>query len=79
MRFWLQEDERRPDPEPVATDDRTAVLVGIAVWVVATAVLLVMLAPLVEAGRIGWLWTCLVGIGLGLVVLAYTQVRRRRG
>ncbi|TXK19367.1 DUF2530 domain-containing protein [Homoserinibacter sp. GY 40078] len=79
MRFWLRDDERRPDPEPVPTDDRTAILVGLALWVVGFAVLLAFAGTLVESGRVSWLWTCLVGIGLGLVVLVYThRVRRRR-
>jgi hypothetical protein len=79
MRVWLREDERRPDPEPAVTDDRTAVLVGLACWVVAAVVLLALAGPLFDAGRGGWLWTCLVGIGVGLVGLAYLQRIRRHG
>ena len=37
MRLWLKDSERRPDPEPVKTDDRKAMLVGIALWLVALA------------------------------------------
>ncbi len=29
MRFWLKDGERRPDPEPVQSDDRKAILVGL--------------------------------------------------
>ena len=32
MRLWLRDDERRPDPVPVKTDDRRAVLVGLMEW-----------------------------------------------
>lgn len=78
MRFWLSDEERRPDPEPVPTDDRTAVLTGLVLWVLAFAALLVFVGPLVEAGRVWWLWTCLVGIGLGLVTLVYTHRRSHR-
>jgi hypothetical protein len=77
MRFWLSDDERRPDPEPVATDDRTAILTGLVLWVLAFAALLVFVGPLVDAGRVWWLWTCLVGIGLGLVTLVYVHRRNR--
>jgi fatty acid desaturase len=78
MRFWLSESKRRPDPEPVVTDDRTAILTGLVLWVVALAVLLVFVAPLVEAGRVWWLWACLVGIGLGLGMLVYVHRRARQ-
>lgn len=75
MRFWLSEEERRPDPEPVPTDDRAAILAGLVLWVAALAALLVFVTPLVEAGRVWWLWACLVGIGLGLVMLVYMHRR----
>ena len=29
MRLWLKDSERRPDPAPVETDDRKAMLVGL--------------------------------------------------
>lgn len=77
MRFWLSNEERRPDPVPVVTDDRAAVLAGLVLWVIALAALLVFVGPLVEAGRVWWLWTCLVGIGLGLVTLVYVHRRTR--
>ena len=77
MRIWLSEDERRPDPEPVATDDRTAIVAGLVLWVLALGGLLLFVGPLVESGQVWWLWTCLVGIGLGLVVLVYIHLRRR--
>ena len=77
MRFWLREDERRPDPEPVPTDDRAAVLAGLVLWVLALGGLLLFVGPLVEAGRVWWLWTCLVGIGLGLAALVYVHRLRR--
>ncbi|AYF97390.1 DUF2530 domain-containing protein [Protaetiibacter intestinalis] len=77
MRIWLSESERRPDPEPVVTDDRTAVVVGLVLWVLALGGLLLFVGALVDSGRVWWLWTCLVGIGLGLVVLVYIHLRRR--
>ncbi|RQP09065.1 MAG: DUF2530 domain-containing protein [Microbacteriaceae bacterium] len=78
MRFWLSESERRPDPDPVPTDDRAAILAGLVLWVLALGALLLFVGPLVEAGRVWYLWTCLVGIGLGLVGLVYAHRLRRR-
>ena len=79
MRLWLRDDERRPDPAPVKTDDRKAVLVGLLLWAVALVVTLVVGAPLLHAGGGTWLWTLLVGLVLGLLGLAYLAVKRLRG
>lgn len=77
MRLWLKDSERRPDPAPVAADDRTPVIVGTLLWVV---VLLATLVVGLSAGRLDgvWLWTGVVGIVLGLLGLAYTQRRHTR-
>jgi uncharacterized protein DUF2530 len=78
VRIFLKDSERRPDPAPVHTDDRKAMLVGIALWLAATAVLLVFLRPLLDSGNGWWLWTCIAGLGLGLLGLIYTHWKRRR-
>ncbi|TQO20617.1 uncharacterized protein DUF2530 [Rhodoglobus vestalii] len=75
MRIWLKDSERRPDPEVVETDDRKAMLVGIVLWVLALAVLLLFIEPLNAAGNLWWLWTAVAGLALGLVGLMYTHVR----
>ena len=78
MRLWLKDSERRPDPAPVKTDDRKAVLVGLVAWLLAFGGLLLFL-PSVLASRSGWwLWTVLVGLGIGLVLLVYTHLRQSR-
>ncbi|GLI28161.1 hypothetical protein ARHIZOSPH14_24030 [Agromyces rhizosphaerae] len=78
MRFWLSEDERRPDPEPVRTDARKAVLAGTACWLVALAAVVVWREPLDEAG-LGWLLqAAIVGVALGVIALVVVQLRRRR-
>jgi FtsH-binding integral membrane protein len=77
MRLWLKDTERLPDPAPVKTDDRKAVLVGIALWLVALIVLLIFVGPLSAAGNTWWVWTCAVGLALGIVGLVYTHARRK--
>ena len=76
MRLWLRDDERRPDPVPVKTDDRRAVIVGLALWVVALVVVLIVGEPVVASGT--WLWTIVVGLVLGVLGLGYLTVKRRR-
>ncbi len=76
MRLWLKDSERRPDPTPVTTDDRKAVLVGLVLWLIALGGLLLSLRPLLADGRGWWLWAALIGLGLGLVLLVYVHRRR---
>ena len=78
MRLWLKDSERKPDPPVAKTDDRKAVLVGIALWTVALIVLLIFINPLIEAGLTWWLWTCVAGLVLGLAGLYYTHRRHSR-
>jgi len=70
MKLWLKDSERKPDPVPVKTDDRKAVLTGLALWVVAFVVLLIV-QPSPEL-----VWTCATGVVLGLIGLIYTHARR---
>ncbi len=75
MRLFLKDSERRPDPVPVKTDDRRPLLTGLAAWVVATIIVLLFLRPFSGSGN-GWLlWTCVVGIVLGLAGLVYAAKR----
>ena len=77
VRLWVKDADRRPDPAPVQTDDRKAVLVGTALWVIAVVALLVFLGPVAESGSRWWVLTCAIGIGLGLLGLVYTHRRHR--
>lgn len=75
MRLWLKDSERRPDPTPVKTDDRKAILTGIVLWLVGLVVMLAFLGPLLNAHNLWLLWTCVLGLALGLVGLLYTNKR----
>lgn len=61
---------------PVDAPTSRIVLVGIAVWVLALAVVLLVPA-LHEGDRSWWPWTCVSGIALG--ALGYGYLRRGRG
>ena len=77
MRLWLRDKERRPDPVPVVTDDRKAIATGLVLWLIALVLVLVFAVPLAAAGDRWWLWTVLIGIGLGIVGLVYVSIKRR--
>ena len=67
---------RRPDPEPIGTDDRRTVLVGTIAWVVAGLALIPYAGRLIDTGRGWWFLTCATGVGLGLIGL--DVIRRAR-
>lgn len=70
---------RRPDPEPLQTDDRPVVLIGMGLWVVAFVVLAVFFRDeLRRHDATWWLWACVVGVGLGLYGLRVAARRRPR-
>lgn len=77
MRLWLKDSERKPDPAPVLTDDRVAILVGIALWVLAIAAVL-LIAPVSELSEGWWIWAGVAGIVLGLLGLANAQAQRMK-
>ena len=78
MRYWLSEQERRPDPAPARADARKAVAAGTAAWLVALVACVVFRAPLEQAG-LGWFTVAAaVGVALGLVGMVVVQVIRRR-
>ena len=78
MRLWLKDSERLPDPEPVVTDDRKALLVGTVAWLLALAGLVLFVEPLRDAGNGWWLWAAIAGIALGLLGLVNVHLRHER-
>lgn len=78
MRLYLRPSERRPDPEPLKTDDRKAVLVGTVVWVMMLAAAVLARDELLRSGRGWWIWTCAAGAVLGFLGLGYLHHREVR-
>jgi hypothetical protein len=69
-------DDDQPTSKPVDVDGVRTVLVGTVLWAIAFVVLLVLRSDLADSGREWWLWTCLAGVGLGLIGYEYTRRRR---
>jgi hypothetical protein len=77
MRLWVKDSERRPDPAPVATDDRKPMAVGLGLWIIASIVVLIALGPAGISADPTPLWACVAGAGLGLLGLVYVHRQRR--
>jgi Protein of unknown function (DUF2530) len=66
----------QPAVRPFDVDGVRTVAIGTVMWAVAFVALAVFREELDELGM-GWvLWTCLAGVGLGLLGLEYTRKRR---
>lgn len=78
LRFLLKEGERKPDPPPVQTDDRLAILTGLLLWIVALGAILLVNGLTDFEIPSHWFWTCVSGIGLGLIGLVYIARRHTK-
>jgi type VI protein secretion system component VasK len=67
---------RRPAPPPLEANDRQVTIVGTVAWAVALAVTLV-LREQIPAGSRWWIWTCAVGVAMGLFALCYVPYFKR--
>jgi Protein of unknown function (DUF2530) len=67
---------RRPAPPPLEANDRRVTVVGTAAWAVALAVLLVLRGQIPVSDR-WWIWTCAVGVAMGLFALWYVPYFKR--
>lgn len=77
MRLWVSHEERRPQPEPVATNDRLAYQVGIGLWLVALIVVGVMVAVGMPVDGPVLLATVVIGVVLGLAGIAVVGRQKR--
>jgi hypothetical protein len=66
----------RPAPPPLEGNDQVVAAVGTLCWAVALIVIFV-LRHRISASSQWWIWTCVVGIGLGLFALAYIPRLKR--
>jgi hypothetical protein len=67
---------RRPAPPPLEANDRQVTIVGTVAWAAALAVTLVLRGQ-IPAGSRWWIWTCAVGVAMGLFALWYVPVFKR--
>ena len=69
---------RRPDPPPLETDDRWVVVAGTVMWLVAFVVLLVWFRQDLRRHHTEWwLWSCWVGVAIGLYGFRFVTRRQR--
>lgn len=78
MRLYVPHDERRPQPEPAATNDALAFTVGIGGWLVGLAVVATMLVMSAELDAVRVLSTIGVGLVLGALGMLVSLRARRR-
>ena len=64
------------DVEPMDVNGVRTMTVGTIIWAVAVVSLLPFIGKLQELHHMWWLWTCLAGLGLGLIGLEYCRRRR---
>lgn len=64
------------DVDPLDVDGVRTMQVGTTLWAVALLLLLPFRDQLQADGHLWWLWTCVAGLGLGLV--GWQHCRRRR-
>lgn len=66
------------DVQPLDLTGVRTVTVGLVLWTVAFLALLPFYGTLRADGHLSWLWTCLAGIGLGVLGREYCKRREHR-
>lgn len=66
----------REAPPPLEGNDQFIAAVGTVAWAIALVVVLALRDNIPQDGR-WWIWTCVVGFGLGLFGLAYIPYLKR--
>ncbi len=77
MRLYVRSADRRPDPEPLVTDERRAIKWMTAGWGVALVAGIVGYGYLNDTDRGWWVWTPPIAIALGLYGLRRLARQRR--
>jgi len=67
---------RRPAPPPLEANDRRVTIVGTVAWAIALAVTLALREQMPASDR-WWIWTCAVGVAMGLFALWYVPYFKR--
>jgi Protein of unknown function (DUF2530) len=67
---------RRPAPPPLEANDPRVTIVGTVAWAIVLAVLLVLREQIPASDR-WWIWTCAVGVAMGLFALWYVPRFKR--
>lgn len=70
--------ERQPDPEPMRANEVLVIGVGTGLWAVALVVTLALRHTLERHDADWWIWTCVVGVALGVLGLWVVARRARR-
>lgn len=68
--------ERRPAPPPLEAKDEFVTAVITVGWAVALVILLILRSQ-IPAGERWWVWTCAVGLAMGLFGLWYVPRLKR--
>lgn len=66
----------RPAPSPLEANDRLVTAVITGAWVIGLISVLVLRDQLAPSQR-WWVWTCVVGVGMGLFALWYVPRLKR--
>jgi hypothetical protein len=64
--------------QPLDVTGTRTVTVGVVAWAIAFVALLPFYNTLRADGNLWWLWTCLAGVGLGLLGRKYCRRREQR-
>jgi hypothetical protein len=67
---------RRPAPPPLEANDQLVTAVITGGWAIALIVLLAVRTDIPPADR-WWIWTCAVGVGIGVFGLLYVPRLKR--
>jgi hypothetical protein len=68
---------RKPEPEPLQTNEYAPVISAVVLWAIAFVVLLVLHHRMAARGEGWWLWVGLSGFVIGLWGLTMLTLRRR--